>query len=413
MNQYIQDMYKSLIEVFNAYEIKDNSLKEELEKWKNDFKDFAENFDDPVAFNTEYWGSELNAKHSNLINKIATASLGYSTEKTTTGQKTTKTKETTTSQETSKTEEEPRILTIKEFVKQYKASYNEVKKAGYRKNGELAYENLFNVAKRTNDILEGQIIIEKERLLWKIVKEDSLDIFKPILEAMDPLFHSIYNPLSQHIEIYEKAESENELNYYLEINKPKKIKDVEEHIIKMLLILIIQLYILRYVVVKENLYRKLDKKSKNAIKKLIIERNALKRAVELLKGFNLTVDDLFNDESLKIWLIFNQTIDLFGRFKYVNNPKNYQAIYEILTEEIIPDIPIDEILLKPPKNVFYHSLKYLKEEKSCEEENYLNNAKEKVDKLNSKLTYYKYLDKLESEAKNQVDLSIIDDINKK
>jgi len=389
MNQYIQDMYKSLTDVFNSYEIRDESLKEELKKWKRDFKEFAESFDDPVAFNTEYWGSELNARHSNILTKIATASLGYDTSNT--------------GEEPSNTEDS--FPTIKEFVEQYRTSYEEVKKAGYRKNGELAYEKLFNVAERTDDIIEGQIIIENERLLWNIVKEDSLDIFKPILEAMDPLFYSIYKPLSKHIESYEKAESENELNYYLEIIKPQKIKDIQDHVTKMGLILRIQLYVLKYIIAKENLYLKLDKKIKRAIKKMIIMRNALKREIELLKGFDLTIDDLFNDDSLKIWLIFNKTLDLFGKFKYTNNPKNYLAIYEILTEEIIPDISIEEILLKPPKNIYYHVLN------EVDEERYLNNAKEKVDKINSQLTYYKYLDKLEKEAKNQVDLSIIDNIN--
>jgi len=387
MNQYIHDLYKGLIEVFNSYELTDKSLKEDLKKWKKDFEDFAKNFDDPVAFNNEYWGSELNVRHSNLLTKIAASSLGYFTEKS------------------PKTEEEATFPTIKEFVEQYKVAYNEVKKAGYRKNGELAYEELFNVAKRTNDIIEGQMIIEKERLLWKIVKEDTLDIFKPILEAMDPLFYSLYKPLSLDVEVYEKRENDGELNYYLEINKIRKINESKDHLIKVGLILMIQLYVLKYVLVKEDLYYKLDKKSKDTIAKLIIQRNGLKRALKLVEDFNLTIDDLFNDESLKIWLIFNKTIDLFGKFKYINNPKNYLAIYEILTEEIIPNISIDEILLRKPKNIYYHRLNHRDEEK------YIANAKEKVEGINSELAYYKYSDKLDSKSKRHVDLSIIDNIN--
>ena len=380
MNKDIQNIYKSFISVFNTYEISDESLKKELKKWKKDFKDFSENINDSVDFNNEYWGSELDERHSNLLNKIATISLGYSME------------------DILKINEKATLPTLEEFVEQYRAGYNKVKKAAYRKNGELVYEQLFHVLKRTNDVFEGQIIIEKEKLRWKIVKEDFLDVFKPILEAMDPLFHSTYTPLSMDINVYENVESEEELNYYLEINKVKKIKSSQDHFIKIGLILLIQHYTLKYLREKENLYRNLNKISKNTIKKLIIERNALKRAVNSLQDFNLTINDLFNDESLKIWLIFKQTIDLSGKFKFVNNPKNYLSIYEILTKEIIPDIPIYEVLLRTPENIFYPPLNYLKEEK------YFYNAKKKVNKINSKLTYYKYNVNLHFESENHINL---------
>ena len=99
---------------------------------------------------------------------------------------------------------------------QYRIPYEEVKKAGYRKNAQAAYAAILAIPKQTDDMLEAQLILEEDGLLWKIVKEDGLDIFAPILEAMDPLQEAMTAGLELQTRAFQESQSVEDLDYHLE-----------------------------------------------------------------------------------------------------------------------------------------------------------------------------------------------------
>lgn len=69
------------------------------------------------------------------------------------------------SQESSETiESASQLPSVSEFLEQYRPSYDEVCKRGGLA-GKKAYEDLFDIANKTDDLLEAQIIIEETRIL--------------------------------------------------------------------------------------------------------------------------------------------------------------------------------------------------------------------------------------------------------
>jgi hypothetical protein len=177
--------YEPNLDIFDAYPDISTDLKEEIEHWKRDFKLYCEECKDIATFSSSYFGSDLHVQAQDLITKAAMEA--YMTPTSGDASENIGTSDAATGIEQNDIDDKSQIISVREFVEQYKPVYDEIKKAGYRIRGEKAYKNLFAVADRTDDMVEAHIIMEEERLLWKIVSEDSLDIFETILEAMDPL----------------------------------------------------------------------------------------------------------------------------------------------------------------------------------------------------------------------------------
>ena len=191
-------IYNPNVEVFDSYPNISDSLKAEIDAWKKKFEDYCNKQTDFATFATTYFGSDIQVEGANLITRAATEAMGGANQK-------------------NDINSEAEVISVKDFLKQYEEGYNQIVKAGYRMRGKAAYEELFNVANRTDNMVEAQTIMEKERLLWKIVSEDALDIYETTLEAMDPLYEAVTFPVSSFAEAYKKVDCEEELVYELEI----------------------------------------------------------------------------------------------------------------------------------------------------------------------------------------------------
>ncbi len=383
MSDLIRGMVQSYLDAFDAYTITSPSLQQEVADFKEKMFAFAGANPDITVFYEKFAQSGLQEEYSALVTRVAMASMGTADEE---GRVKTDYSDSPA----------PPPMSVRDYLEQYRLPYDEIRKAGYRKRAEAAYEKLFEVADRTEDMLDAQIIIEEERLLWKIVSEDSLDLFKPILEAMDPLQPAMTVTLEKHVEIYEKAQSSEELDYALERLEYEKIPLLQRALSKMTLSTMLSSLLLDYCANKLNaqLSGGQGQQGRNALYAMVALRSAIKRTLRFLEEeMGLTFDDLLADEGLKIWMLVPQNADELGRTKEVLNPQNCDVYRDIVRDEILGDLSLLDLLRQTPEKMIWFALK------GAAGDAFHSRAVERAEQLNADLTYYRYKEQLSHAAK--------------
>lgn len=329
MNELIAPVINGFIEAFDNYEITNESLQTEVDSFKNKLIEFGESQNDIANFYPAYQESGLQEEYSALITKVAMAensnvTLGNDNQAS-----------------------EFQLPSVKEFLEQYRPSYDEVCKRGGIK-GRAAYEEVFDVANRTDDLLEAQIILEKERLLWKIVREDAIEIFENKLKEMDPLYLATTAKIIGQIKAYQASNCDEELNYNIEIQEVKDISIISDYIVKMNLAANLSFMLISYAKAKEIIYSwPKDDKLKAAICSMRKNRRKIKNLLIYMNdSMKYSFEDLMNDECIKIWMLNPQNEDEFGKYKTCLSNENFNLFKDIVKNEILADISIRDALLR-------------------------------------------------------------------
>jgi hypothetical protein len=404
LSDIAMDMVNAYLATFDEYEVRDPALQEALQALKGKMTQFARDNSDPMAFYGKFAESGLQEEYTALIEKVAMASLadernaeGYGVDGAADGGaeddgqdaggaadggqgpggpgsdemadsgRSTGDLGASGSMDSGRSAGDRRAgagvdpleISVRDYLAQYRVPYEEVKKAGYRKNGEKAYENLFAVADRTDNMLDAQIIIEEERLMWHIVKDDMLDVLRAGLEKVDPLQPAMNVALDKQIEVTEVADSAEELDYLLEKLEYDKIRLIAHAVTKMTLAAHIAVLLYTYCSSKMNtqVAGGQGKVGEGALRVMIAARDALRRTLHAMqRDFGMSFDDLLADESLKIWLLSPKNLDESGRTKTALNPKNYEAFREVVDEEILSDRSTIELLKRIPETAVWYGI---------------------------------------------------------
>ena len=375
MEAIIQQTISGYTGVFAAFTISDEKRKNDVESFITELDGLGESCSDVMDFMTKFSSSGLQQKYSDLIASIASpAPTGGGPEE-------------------GENFSGKKLPTVKEFLEQYRPSYNAVVNGGFRFRAQKAYENIFAVAGRTEDLLEMNIILEKERLLWKIVTEDLLDIYEPILAATDPLNIGMVKQFEKLMDISRSAESDEELSFRTDIASQENQKFNYCFMTRMTASLILSKAILEYSLCKNKFRSWLNPQSDLLL--LIAQRQAVRRTYEFFqKAFGWDFDSFVNDEWMKIWLLMPISLDTNMRIKQVMDPQNIDAMRELLFNEILTDKSIDYLLLHEQQHVYYFAL-----DKRADEVNSRYQAE--ADRLNEHLLYFKYQSQLQAMAGNQ------------
>lgn len=373
MSDITRGIIEGFLEAFNAYTIKDPVLQGQVDSLRQRMMEFAKKNTDVTSFYPKLAESGLQEEYSGLIGKVAMAAMGASD-----AGATVETDYTDTSA--------PPTISVRDFVEQYRVPYNEVKKAAYRKRAEAVYERILSLADTTDDMLEAQTILEEERLLWKVISEDAIDIFEPILEALDPL-QAMSITVEKHLEAYKTVQASEELDYALEKLEVEKLPLIQQGINKINIAAQVARLTIGYIASKLNTQQSggQGEQGKNALYTMIGFRNALRRTIRFMKEeLDLTIDELLADEGAKIWLLSPINVDELGRIKITLNPQNYEVIKEVIEKEITSELTTIEILQLTPEKMFWFGFEG--EKYSA----YNRKAEKQASQLNASLTYYKY-----------------------
>lgn len=372
MSNLNRDTINGYLAIFKDYQPMHPELQAQVDDLGRRMYGLADAHSDPMAFFQAFSQSGLQEEYSALMGKVVMADMG-----TAAPDGTVKTDYSDTPA--------PEVYSVRQFVEQYRIPYEEVKKAGYRKRGEKAYEELLTLADETEDMQEAQLQIEERRLLWNLVKEDSLDIFQPILEAMDPL-QAESLPLEKHVEVYLESDSDEALTYGLELAENEKAALVGRALSR------IQLTVLLAGLLMDYWASKLTAQNsggqgpvgQKALKGMIALRLAARKTLGLLASdFGLTFADLIQQPGLMIWLLVPKNADELGRFKVTLHPQNIQAM-EDLVGEIQSDLTTLELLQRGNDPVIWYAL--IRAEGRAYEER----AESVAQASNASLTYYRY-----------------------
>ncbi len=355
---------ESYLLAFDSFTISDQQLKNEIEDWRQRALQFASNISDPVEFSTKFAECGLQSEYMGLVTRATMAAYPS-----------------TDAQEPAAAE--ATLPTVREFVEQYRTAYQGVTTSPFRTGAIKAYEALFAVAERTDDLMDAQIIIEKERLLWNIVKDDALDTFTALCDATDPLYTQVWYPVQSQVEIYEKSRCDEELEYLNECATQSKMEVVENA--RQLITICSQVAALLtgYCTCKRNIYARYGNLDGNVLGMVFIKA-AINDAINTIhEQFGRTIHSLLDDKHYKIWFLGATPGDAIGRCKISLNPQNLSVFKDIIDNEIVPDMSPRDALMRSVQHSYYADFA------DAQKDEYAAQATEFIDAQNSEFTYFK------------------------
>lgn len=244
------------------------------------------------------------------------------------------------------------VVSVKDFLAAYRPAYDAVKADGKRKRGEKAYEDLFAVADRTDDMQEAQLIIEKEGLMLRLTTEDALDIHENTLAKLDPLDEITTVLTALNVEMYRNAKSVEDITYRSQFLDFETLEKTARGKAKMLLSSNLADLLLKYDKSKRAVREwTRDDIAQGGVSNMAGIRAAVKKLLEKLpeecgwevKSDKELIDRIFEDQFFMIWLLAPQNTDEYGRTKKTMHPDALDA-YRDLLEEIVSDKSLADIL---------------------------------------------------------------------
>ncbi len=372
MSDLNRDTVNGYMVLFKDYQPMHPDLQAQVDDLGRRMFQLAASKADPLVFFEAFAQSGLQEEYAALMGKVVMADMG-----------------TAAADGTVKTDYSdspaPEPLSVRQFLDQYRVPYEEVKKAGYRKRAEKAYEALFSVADETEDMQEAQLLIEERRLLWHLVKEDSLDLFEPILEAMDPLQPESL-PLAKHVSVYQEVDGDEALTYGLALIEGEQAALVGRALSRVQLTVLLAGLLMDYGASKLTAQKSACQGpvGRQALKTMIGLRLAVRNTLAFMHShFGLTFAGLVQDPGLMIWLLVPQHADELGRFSVTLHPQNIRAM-EDLVWEIQSDLTTLALLQRENDPVIWYALT------GSAGRAYQARAEQLAQDANASLTYYRY-----------------------
>lgn len=245
--------------------------------------------------------------------------------------------------------------TVHEFLDTYRYVYeNSVKNEG-REHTDKAYQELFDVENRTDDLIEAQIIIEKEHLILNTVIADYKALAEEFMEAADPNYEIISAAVKATAGVYATAGSLEEITYMGEVAKATCDDIAVQSQLKMEMIQIFSALMFAWEHAKKKIRLGEDMEA-NAQAMVLTRRQTRKYYRFLTEDMGITFEDMEAAPFYRISLLNPQGLDGLWRIKKVTHPDNIKAIRYILFEEILSDKPMEEILLTPQPYPYYEMM---------------------------------------------------------
>lgn len=356
MDQIIKATIDAYMNNFDSYEVTDESMMLEIQKLHADFNELGESCANAEQFMARFASEGYMDKYTALVAKLYMPD-GYYNEGNDSTTDSLTDNNAFSQNEPTQNESTQQIMSVKDYVEQYRISYEEVKADGNRKRAERAYEAIFDVANRTSDMQDAQLIFERERLLFNIVKEDFIDIAENTLGKVDPNYLPIYLPLKKQMDSYLDVNSDEELTYSSELAVIEKEYIKIRETARMTAMLALSYLILKWM------------KSKRAIRKWAGGPAVKAAAVEMVRirektksfykfmcdSMGLSFDVIECSPFLRLCLLNPTALDEFSMKKKVQHPDNVDAIRQILLSEIVSDKSIGDILTEQQSYTYYFS----------------------------------------------------------
>ena len=363
MDEILEATLKVYLEAFDSFPCDNAKINAEVEQFKEELTRIAESSKDVIAFMADYEAKGYSKRYLDLFGKIAQAQ---------------------TSDLTVEEIEDRQQITPVEFVSQYNVAYESVRDSKYRVKAEQAYRNLFEVAERSEDMMDFNIECERGNLLFKLSADDAIEQSEFVMEASDPLDKIAYLQHLHMVERWQQAVSDADITYSSEIEQEETARRANRETQRLVVITAVATLATEYVLFKTKLLAATnDRTIRETLSCMMHKRGEMKQLVtELLPAFDLSLETIFEDKYYRHLLLSPTNLDSTGRIMRCYHPQNIEALKEVITEEMLTDKSITELVFRHAKTPLYFAIKRQDKEVARK---YKKIAKE----MNANLTYYK------------------------
>ena len=248
---------------------------------------------------------------------------------------------------------ERRLPTVHEFLDSYRYVYETSIKPNGRELTDRAYQKLFEVEQRTDDLIEAQIIIERENLIVNTVTADYRAIAEDFLEAADPNYEVTSAGIKNTIGVYANARSLDEITYMGEYAKTVCEDLAVQTKLKVEMMINLTALVFGWERAKRKL-REGDGAAAEYAEAMVVNRSRMKKYYRFLtEDMGIDFETIKQTPFYRIMLLNPQGLDELWRIKKVMHFDNIRAIEYVLFEEMLTDKSIGEILMTPQPYPYY------------------------------------------------------------
>ena len=215
---------------------------------------------------------------------------------------------------------------------------------------------------------------------------------------MDPLDDAVSSPILLQTEIYQKADSDEELTYLLEKSEYPRIAIRKRGEARILIFSLLAVQLIEYCKGKLEVWEwNNDRAARSGLDKTIAFKHAVRRTLDFIQeNFDMSFEDIMQTESWKIRLLNPVPIDGLGRIKTAMSNHNYKVFADVVKNEILPDLSAIDILKRQATDQIWLDIDL--EQKDA----YEAGASKKAEQMNATLDYYKYASELKNIAQQYV-----------
>lgn len=280
-------------------------------------------------------------------------------------------------------QKEQRLPTVKEFLNSYRLVYEEIR-PNAREATNRAYEKLFEVEQRTDDLIEAQMIIEKEKLILNTVIADYKELAEDFLKAADPNYEITSSVVKLSAGAYATANTLDEITYMGEMARGKADDLAVQNLVKMELLIQLTTLIFAWAHTKRKI-REGGPYVADYAQAMVVTREKTRSCYRFMsRDMGIDFDKIESTPFYRIMLLDPKGLDELWRIKKVMHPDNIKAAKYILFEEILTDRSMEDILLSPQKQPYYEPVDNIHDDPGLDDE-YMAIAEE----LNRDIPYFR------------------------
>ncbi len=339
MDAMIQQTIDGMLSGFAHVQVSDPGVQAEIDAFREEMYALGERAGDVGAFMTELQSSGLMQKQTDLMTRASQAASAPAA----------------AADAPPAGETAPKLPTVSEFLEQYRASYEAAQSHGYQDRAVAAYEKLFAVADRTDDLLEMHIILEEEGLLRGLTAEALYDINRLHYDASDPNHAGVREQFQSLMQLAEEYRTDEELEYRTEVLVQENQQRTYRFNARMHAPLNLAHALLGYVRCKQIVWT--GQELEKYVPAFIIARENVRRTYGTVQQlFDLDYDTMLADPWLQSKLLVQVAVEPLSLGSRCLNPANLELYREILFTEALSDLSDAELLLRPFENAVHFDI---------------------------------------------------------
>jgi hypothetical protein len=336
MDPTIKQTIDGMLSSFAYVQVTDEGVRAEIEQYKADMYALGQRAPDVGSFMTELTSSGLMEKQSDLMTRASMAA--QQAPATDTGQPAVA----------------PGALpSVSQFLEQYRPSYDAAKAHGFQYSTVKAYEQVFAVADRTDDLLTMNVILESEGLLRATTACALYDVNKLHFDATDPNNLGVRQMHTNLMQLAGSYRTDEELYFHTDQWVQHNQQGMYRHNFMIIIAAQLALVLIGYNIAKGKARMDLKKYSGD----FIGTRDAIRATYATIGDlFGLDFDGLLANPWLKHWVLGPSTLDSTGRVTSCLDTRNLDYFREVLFEEALTDLTDLQCVEREFVHPFYPSL---------------------------------------------------------